>query len=784
MRGAAIRSFARTPVFTGVILLTLAAGIGANTAIFTVVKAVLLAPLPYPDPSALMRVRGGTSMPDLRDWIQHTSSFAAIGGFRPQAFDFSPAGIAERIDGAIVTAGLLDMLGARPALGRLIADEDSRAGADRVVVVSAGFWRSHLAGDPAAVGRTIDFNGVPYRVAGVLAPGFELPGIKAHLFSPIVAGSREARFRGAHTLRAIVRLRQGIAAPTAQHEMDALSARLAQQYPESNHDVRFVLVPLKSAVTGAVRRPLLLLFVTVGLVLLIACVNVANLLSARGAARCGELAVRAALGATPARIVWLLLKENLLLAAAGGALGLPLSWWIVRTVVALAPADTPRLDNVSLDLAAFGYTALICAATGLLFGLLPAVSALRVSQMPASTRVTAGGRRLRGALAIAEIAIALVLVSGAGLLLRSFHKLTTQPVGFTAAGLVTANITFSAPRYGDVATRTRLYDALEEQARSLPGVRAVALTTDLPVGGSPIFHNLAFDGRVMGPGTEPEVYYRGINAGYFDAFGIPVRAGRRFTAGDRADAPRVAIVNEAFAREYYPNDRALGRRIRWVSGNGEWITIVGVVADVRGLSLDRGEVPAVYVPYAQEHNPWRTYIDIAVRSDGEATQVATMLRQLMARLDPAVPLTQIATMDQVLAASLASRRFNLALLTGFAVVSLLLVAAGTYGVMSQVVAQRTRELGVRLALGATPGDVFNFVVGHGMSLTAAGVLIGLVASAGLSRVLAGMLFETSGRDLPTFTAAALVLLAAAAAATVFPARRAARVDPLIVLRSE
>ena len=723
-----------------------------------------------------MRVRGNTSMPDMRDWIQQTTSFAAIGGFRPQSFDFNGAGGAERIDGAIVTAGLLEMLGARPALGRLIADDDSRAGADRIAVVTATFWRSRLGADPSAVGRTIEFNGLSYRIAGVLAPGFELPGAKAQVLSSIVAGSREARARGAHTLRAIVRLRQGVGATEAQHEMDALAVRLAEVYPQTNHDMRFVLVPLKHSLTGEVRRPLLLLFATVGLVLLIACVNVANLLSARGAARRGELAVRTALGATAARIVWLLVKETMLLSAAGGALGLPLAWWIVRTVVALAPPDTPRLDDVSLDLAAFAYTALVCTATGLIFGLLPAVSALRASQLPPSACVTSGGRRLRAALAIAEIAIALVLVTGAGLLLRSFYRLATQPVGFTTSGLVTANITFSAPRYFDVTTRTRFYDALEEELRSLPGVRAVALTTDLPVGGSPIFHNLAFEGRAITPGAEPEVYYRGVNAGYFDAFGIPLRAGRQFTGADRAGAPPVAIVNEAFARDYYSAASAVGRRIRWASGNGEWITIVGIAADVRGLSLDRGEVPAVYVPYAQERMTWRTFMDVAVRSDSDAAQVGSMLRQLVVRLDPAVPLTQIATMEQVLAESLAGRRFNLALLTGFAAVSLLLVAAGTYGVMSQVVAQRTRELGVRLALGATPADVFQFVVGHGMALTAAGVLIGLAASAALSRVLAGMLFETSGRDLPTFVAAAVVLLVASASRYLLsrPPRRARR----------
>jgi putative ABC transport system permease protein len=415
----------------------------------------------------------------------------------------------------------------------------------------------------------------------------------------------------------------------------------------------------------------------------------------------------------------------------------------------------------------------------------PAWSAAHTSlAQSAGGRITGGGARLRAALMIAEIAIALVLVTGSGLLLRSFHRVTQQPIGFDTSRLMTANITFSAPRYFDIQSRTRVYDAFESSVRAIPGVRGIAMTSALPIGGSPIYHNLAFEGRTMAPGTEPEVYYRGVNAAYFEVLGIPVRAGRRFTALDRAGAPPVAIVNDAFVREYYPAEHPLGRRIRWASGNGEWITIVGVVADVRGLSLDLREVPAVHVPYAQERMPWRTFMDVAVRGDADPSQIVNGMRRALAAIEPTVPLTRIGSMEQVLAKSIADRRFNLYLLGGFGVVSLLLAAAGTYGVMAQAVSLRTRELGVRLALGAKPADVFRLVVGGGMAIAAAGVALGLAASAALSSALAGMLFEIPARDAATYAGSALVLLSAAAIATSIPARRAARVDPLIVLRSE
>ena len=780
----AVRSYRRTPAFTAIVLLTLALGIGANTAIFSVVRAVLLSPLPYPAASELLRVRRGTSMPDMTDWIEHTRSFAAIGGYRPQSFDYAGAADAERLDGALVTAGFLEMLGARAAFGRLVQDADTVSGAEKVAIVTAAFWRSHLGSDPMAVGRVVQFNAASYRIAGVLEPGFELPGEDAAVFAPFDRSSREARARGAHTLRAIVRLRGGVTAAQAQQEMDALAARLEAAYPQTNREMRFVLVPLKESLTGAVRTPLMILLGTVLLVLLVACVNVANLLIAHGAARRPELMVRAALGASRMRLARQLIVESLLLSVTGGALGLTVAWWITQAVIGLAPAGVPRIDQIGLDPQTLAFTALVCVVTGLLFGTLPAWTALRGRLSSSGSRTTSATGWLRSSLMIAEVAVALVLVSSAGLLIRSFTRLVNQPMGFDTSRLVTANITLTAQRYLDVATRTRVYDAFEEAVQNSPGVRGVALTTDLPVGGSPIFHNLVFEGRPVPPGSEPEVYYRGINPGYFDTLGIPLRAGRRFEQTDGAGAPPVAIVNEAFVREYYPAENPIGRRIRWASGNGEWITIVGVAGDVRGLSLDRREVPAVHVPYAQERMPWRTFMDVAVRTDADAAQTTLLLRQILRSIDPAVPLTRASTMEGVLARSVADRRFNLYLLGAFASVTLLLAAAGTYGVMAQAVAQRTRELGVRLALGARPLDLFTLVVGRGMAVAAVGVIVGLVGAMVASTVLEGMLFEVAPNDPRTLAVSAIVLLTASLFAAWIPARRAARVDPLVVLRSE
>ena len=784
----ALRSFRRTPGFTALVIVTLAIGIGANTAIFSVVNAVLLRPFPYHDVDSLLRLRRGTSYPDLLDISRRSTTITGVEGFRAQLFDYSTGSEAHRLDGILVTGGLLQLFGATPTAGRLLLPEDDRVGAARAVVLTAPFWRSNFASDPSVIGRSILLSGESYTIVGVLAPSFEFPATRADVVAAFLPhAGREATSRGAHTLRAFVRVKPAVSGAGAQDEMQVLASTLEREYPETNRDVRFVLQDVRESVAGAVREPLMILLATVAFVLLIACVNVANLLIARGAARRSELAVRAAIGASRGRIIRQVLAESLLLAVAGGVSGVAVAWWLTRTIVAVAPEGIPRLASAGLDLPVLIFAVCVSVLTGLLFGTLPAITSASASIAVAArtgVREAKGGNRLRSVLLIAEVALALVLLIGAGLLLKSFSALISQRPGFETAGLLTGNVTLNGERYGYVPTRARFWEAFEERMRAIPGVRDVALTTDLPIGGQPIFHNLAFEGKPMTPGTEPEVYYRGVNAAYFRAMRIPLVKGRYFTSLDRDGAPLVAIVNDAFAREYYPGEEVLGRRVRWASGDGTWITIVGVVADVRGLSLDHSEVPAVHAPYAQEVNPWRRWMDVAVRTDGDPAAVGPMLRREVLALDRNVPVARIRTMDDVLAGSVADRRFNLLLLGSFAAVALLLAIAGIYGVMAYLVVQRTREIGIRLALGATPWRVVQLVTGRGLLLAGVGVAIGLLAAALLARFLQTMLFAVEGTDVTTFASAALLLLLAAGVASYIPARRAGRVDPLIALRTE
>jgi putative ABC transport system permease protein len=782
----AIRTFLKTPAFTAVVLLTLALGIGANTAMFSVVNAVLLEPLPYPRAEELVRVRRGSSFPDMRDWAAQARSFSGVAGYRPQLFDLDTGDVPERTDGAFVTGGLFQLLGARPLLGRLIDERDQAVGSPHVVVVSERFWRTRLGGRADAVGHPVSFNGTSYQLVGVVAGGFELPGDKAEVFGPFYPENPiEAEARGAHTLRGLLRLNPGLTLAAAQSEMDALAGRLEQAYPGTNRRMRFVLQPLNDSMVGTMRSALWILLGTVGFVLLIACVNVANLLIARAAARRAEMAVRAALGASPARLGRQLTVESLLLAATGGVLGLAVAFSLTGAIARLAPESLPRVDRVTLDGRVLLFTLGASIVTGLLFGVLPSWMASR-SALADATR--AGSRvssrqGVRAALMIAEIAMALVLVSGTGLLLRSFSALLAQPLGFEADHLLTGNIKFSAARYRDIGTRTRFFDELERVLESTPGVSAVGLVTEMPIGSDPLMHNLAFEGRSMEHGTEPEVFYRGISAGYFRALGIPLLRGRAFAATDSATSTPVAIANEAFAREYYNGADVIGKRVRWVSGP-DWITIVGVVPDIRGVSLDTSEVPALYVPYAQERNWWRMWMDVVVRTRGEPAAFASQLRLAAARVDRTIPVAGIKPMSEVVATSMADRRFNLFLIGAFALLAIVLAAAGTYGVMAYLVTQRYHELGIRVAMGARPLGIMRLVLGHALALGIAGASIGLVAWWAVARVLQGMLFGVTAADPAALTGATATLLLMTLLACYGPARRASRVDPLVVLRSE
>ena len=783
----AIRALRATPVFTAVALLTIALGIGANTAMFTVVRAVLLKPLPYPEARQLVRVRRGTSFLDLQDLGARAGAVAVAAGYRPQLFDYDAGQLPERVDGALVTGRLFELLGATPLAGRLISTADDTAGRSRVVNISENFWRTRLGGDSHVVGRSLTLNGVSYEVMGVVARGFRLPSDPADIFAPFLPeATAEGQARGAHTLRGILRLRQGAPVAAAQSELDSIAQQLSAQYPTTNRDMRYVLLPLADSVVGTVRSALWILFATVGVVLLIACLNVANLLLARGLARRQEIAVRVALGAGRLRLARQVITESLVLASCGGLIGVGVAAALTRAVVGLAADALPRASDVAVDGAVLLFTGAITIATGLLFGLAPSWLAGRttLARLVRAGRSRSAGSRASSALVVAEVALALVLVASAGVLLRSFEGLLSQPVGFATDRLVTGNIKFTAPAYRDIATRTRYFETLEQELAASPGARSVGIVTELPIGGSPLMHNLSFEGRAFPPGAEPEVFYRGVNRGYFATLGLPIVRGRGFASSDTASSQPVAIANESFARTYYPGGEPVGRRVRWTSGNGEWITIVGLVPDVKGVALDEAEVPALYVPLAQERNWWRMWADVIVRTSGDPAAFAPELQRAAARADRNVPVAKVRTLDAVLEESLGPRRFNLLLVGGFALLAMLLAAAGTYGVMSSLVQQRAHELGIRLALGARPAQVVALVAGRGLVLAGTGIAAGLVLWFVASRALRAMLFGVSPSDPVTLAASVILLAFMALLASAGPALRAARVDPLAVLRSE
>jgi putative ABC transport system permease protein len=786
------RLLRRSPGFTAAAVATLALGMGANTAMFSVVHAVMLRPLPYAEPDRLVRVRSGTSFPDLQDWTEAARSFEGFGGYRSQFFDLTGAGAAERVDGALVTGDVFRILGASAERGRVLQADDDHPGGPTVIVLGHGYWQRRLGGDAAVVGRTVRFSTGEYEVVGVMPAGFRLPQVEAEVWAPLRPDSpEEAAARGAHSLYAIGRLRPGAPLPAAQEEMDAIAARLAEAHPDENKDRRFVLSPLHQFLVQDVRGALLLLLGAVTFVLLIAATNVANLLLARAAARAREMAVRASLGASRARLVRQLLAESVLLALIGGAAGLLVAKWLTEVIVRLSPPGVPGLDLVRLDPRVMAFTAGVSLLTGIVFGLVPGLHGSRVSlveSLKEGGRTSSPGarQRLRSALVVTQVALALVLLVGAGLLLRSLHRLQATDPGFDPKRLVTFNLTPPMSRYGDIAKRTRLFEEVLARVAALPGVTAVGATSELPFGMGSLHHEFVIDGRPpIEIGREPDIHNRSISPSYPRMLGLPLLRGRSLTEDDRAGAPLVGVLNDAAVREHFPGEDPIGRRIAWArSPERVWITIVGVVGDVRSQELAQEEVPALYTPLAQETRGWKTWMNFAARTtEGPGTLEAAVRREVGA-VDADIPATQVRAMDDLITTSVAPRRFNLALLGGFAALALILAGVGLHGVLSYAVALRTQEMGVRVALGAAPRDVVRLVVGQGLALTLAGAVLGALGALALTRFVSGMLFGVRATDPLTFAGVALVLLAVAAVAGYRPARRAARVDPLVALRGE
>jgi putative ABC transport system permease protein len=763
---------------------------------------VLLRPLPYPSPDRLMMVwthnpRQGydkdvSTYPNFDDWRRQSTSFAGLAAYYASDFTLTQAGDPAQIRGAIVTPGFFETLGTAPALGRTFDAATGTAGGDRVAILSDGLWRTRFGGDRTIVGRSIMLNSVAHEVLGVMPPSFAHPET-ALVWTPLAPSPRFAdlmQARGTYWLQVLGRLKPGVDRSVAQSEMDAIAASLERQYPEVNAGIGVRIAPMHEEIVGDVRQPLLILFGAAAFVLLIACANVANLLLARAASRQKELAIRAALGAGRRRLIRQMLVESVVLAGAGGAAGLAIAAWGTQALPALAPSNLPRLTGVRIDALVILYTTLASLATGLIFGVGPALHNAAASASESlkergrADSPGSRGRTLRALVTVGEVAVALVLAIGASLLVRSFIKLNTVDLGFNPDRILALRLNLPAARYDEGAKVTAFYDDLASRLRALPGVEAVGFGGSVLGPGSSA--SLSVEGRPPLPRTVRNlpVPYDAVRTDFFETLGIPLRKGRLFTDADRPSAPTAIVVNEAFVRRFFPDEDPLGKRVTYSDPTGDspsWMTIVGVVGDTRRGGLDKP--PRAELFYAHAQAPDRRMYALIRTSADPLALVKSAQTQVWA-IDPNQPIQTIRTVEAIIAASQADRRFTMLLLGLFSIVALALAAIGIYGVMACSTAQRVQEFGVRLALGARRADVLMMVLKEGVRIGAVGLIVGLGAALVLTRLMSGLLFEVTVRDPITFAAVPLGLLLVTVLATLIPAARAIRVDPVVALRGD
>ncbi|HEX6200359.1 MAG TPA: ABC transporter permease [Thermoanaerobaculia bacterium] len=794
----AVRRLRREPEFTAVAVLTLAVGIGATTAIFSVVRPVLLEPLPYPEAGRLAVIQelasDGSAVDGTfgmyRELARRTRSFEAIAVLKPWQPALTGADRPERLEGRRVSAGWFDVMGVRPALGRAFEASEDRPGGGNAVVLSDGLWRRRFGADPAIVGRAILLDEDPHEVVGVMPAGFEdVLAPAAELWAPLQYGMSQGRAWG-HHLGTVARLRPGVAPARAGEELDAVGrAVLAELRPETyGREVDVAAVPLRDHVTRGIRPALVAVLGAVALLLAIACVNVTHLLLARGVQRRPELSLRAALGAPRRRLVRQLLTESLVLAALGGLLGVAVAALGVPALVALAPPGLPRAAAIGVDGGVLAFALGITTLIGLAFGAIPALQAAREDPSRAleqgSARLAGGHRETRGALVVAEVALALVLLVGSGLLLRSVERLLAVAPGFEPSRLLAVQVQASGHRFDDDDATRRFFEGAVEAVRRVPGVEAAALTSQLPLSGDLDVYGANFDPPPLDdPGESHSAFRYAVSPGYFEAMGIPLRRGRALEEGDRAGAPPVAVISESLARRRLPGVEPLGRRLHVGPQDVEPYTVVGVAGDVKQESLALDEAMAVYTTSEQWHFADRA-MSVVARATGDPAALAPAVREAIWSVDEDQPIVRVATLDELVAASATDRRFALTLLGAFALAALALAAAGIYGVLSGGVAERTREIGVRSALGASRGAILAMVLREGAGLTGLGLLLGAAGAAVAGRALAALLFHVSPLDPATYAGVAALLAAVAALACAAPAWRAARVDPASTLRAE
>jgi len=791
------RSLLKHPGFAAIAVLTLALGIGANTAIFSVVDVVLLRPLPYPEPDRLVALRDSnlTKQPDSQvapghfvEWQKQTTVFSTLEAYRTVSYNLTGDGIPERLLAGRVSVGMFKMLGVQPITGRDFLTDEDQTGREKVVLIGEGLWQRRFGGDSRVVGKAIKLSGESFTVVGVMPASFRLPDQREReLWTPLALNDSEKTLHHAHYIDAIGRLKNDASVDQARAELNAIATRLAEQHPQANSGWNVKVTPLLDFVVGDVKTILWVLFSAVGLVLLIACANVMNLLLARAVTRQREIAIRAALGAGRMRIVRQLVTESAMLALIGGLIAWPLASLGLKALLALTPQDLPRIASARIDNRALLFTLGITLLTGIIFGLAPAIDSFKLD--PNSSLKDSGSegnrsvfqRRLGNLLIITEVAIALVLLVGGALLLRTVLRLRSVDPGFNYQNALAVTLQLSEKKYSEDLKVNAFSQRLLEQTSTLPGVEAAGIARILP-----IIHDLPtglyIEGRPREPDNQlPQTNYSSVSPDYFKAMGISLLAGRTFNERDVLNAPRVVIISENFAKRFFPNESPIGRRINVTTGPPVFREIVGVVGDVKQNGLNRETLPHAYDPFAQAPSQFMTMV---VRTSSDPNSLVPAIRKTVFQIDNELPLQSVRTLDRVITNSISRQRFTSAVLAVFAGVALLLAVAGLYGVISYAVSQRRRELGIRMALGARAPDVLRLVLKQGMTFVFVGELLGLLSAYALTRLLRGLLFGVTPTDVPTFGTIILLLSAVGFLACYIPARSAAEVDPLVALRNE
>ena len=804
-----LRVLLKNPAYTAAAILVLALGIGANTAIFSVVNAVLLRPLPFRDPARLMQVwhvpppksfpgmtEFAVSAANFIDWQKENHVFDKMAILSSSALTLAGNDQPEELQGAAVSSDFFSTMQVRPLLGRTFTDDQDRPGKNHVIVLSYGLWKTRFAADPDIVNRIVNFDGEPYTIAGVMGEKFDYPDF-AQYWKPMGWTDKERVVRGEHHYLVVARLKSGITLSQAQAEMNTISSRLAEQYPDDDKGWGAVIVPLREERVAQVRPSLLILLGAVAFVLLIACANVANLVLAKTLGRRKEIAVRLVLGASTGRVIQQILAETILLSAAGAALGLALAHFGIQLTVKFLAGNLSKSTEITLDASVLLFTLALAVTTGFLAGILPAFRLTRTNVNDAlkqglgKTDSDSSGGRTRGILVVSEVALSLMLLVGAGLMIRSLWQLAAVDAGFDPHNVLTMTMVVTGKKYSRPIDEIAFYDRVLSKVRALPGVTSAGLIDTLPISQDGSHQPVAIEGRpVQVMSEQPEVDTRYISAGYLTTMHIPLRRGRDFSSADAPDRPATAIISESMAKRFWPNEDAIGKHLTMTFNPGKVREVVGIVGDVKLTGLDTASSDAtIYLPMSQTsaapYEDWRPFsMQLAVRTTSQPASLTSAVTAAIHSIDPTQPVVDVMTMDDLIATSLSQRRFSMLLLAAFAVLALLLAAVGIYSVLSFAVRRRVREIGIRVALGAETKDILRLVVTEGMKPALLGLALGVAGALALGRAVASFIYGIAPYDPITFAAVAALLAAVALMASIIPAFRAARIEPTRALREE